>query len=201
MEKIERTHAPPWLKEKSIEWGNEWAQKYKKNKKSVFRWRNNKKKGYKDLIKELSTITKAHCSYCDVQPMGRIPETIDHFRPKSIFPELAYEWSNLFLCCGNCQKRGEKFDEKLLKPDDTSYDFEKYFDIDWLTGEIIPNKSAKANDIQRALVTIKLFKLNKNGKPKDRIKELEHYEKLAKYYQDLNLVDFSYRFFIREAIL
>lgn len=27
---------------------------------------------------------------------------IDHYRPKSLFPKLAVDYSNLYYCCGNC---------------------------------------------------------------------------------------------------
>lgn len=35
---------------------------------------------------------------------------IDHFRPKSSYPQVAFEWSNYFLACSHCNsnaKRGE----------------------------------------------------------------------------------------------
>jgi uncharacterized protein (TIGR02646 family) len=47
------------------------------------------------------------CVYC------RMPDTmkdaemygVDHYRPKSLFPELASEYSNLFYCCNPCNRR------------------------------------------------------------------------------------------------
>ncbi|MCP5103383.1 MAG: hypothetical protein GY950_08390 [bacterium] len=197
MEKIERTNAPGWLKQKWKEWGEAWAVKYAKTKKSSsFRWRQYKNKGRKDLVEALSTMTRHHCSFCDSYPMGmRMQPTIEHFKPKTQFPLEAYKWENLFLCCGLCQEKGDAFDDRLLKPDEDYYSFDKYFDIDWLTCELIPNRKASDEDRERAEITIKLFRLNDNGKPDDRRAELEKYEEL----EDWDLEEFSYRFFIERG--
>jgi hypothetical protein len=48
------------------------------------------------------------------------------------------------------KKKGDDFDENLLKPDDEDYDFDKYFDIRWDTGELIPNSDASYADQTRA---------------------------------------------------
>ncbi|MCX6582019.1 MAG: TIGR02646 family protein [Candidatus Aminicenantes bacterium] len=197
MEKIERTEAPGWLNEKWRQWGEEWAAKYAETRKSSsFQWRRNENKGHDDLVKKLSTMTQHHCSYCDASPMGpRIRCTIDHFKPKTRFPKDAYKWENLFLCCGLCQERYDAFDERLLKPDRDSYSFEKYFDIDWVTGELKPNRDASPEDQESAIITIKLFRLNDNGKPDDRREELEVFEKL----ETREIDKFSYRFFIKRG--
>jgi uncharacterized protein (TIGR02646 family) len=45
------------------------------------------------------------CCYCGSHEsvFGALRNmTIDHFRPKSRFPELAAEYSNLYYCCGEC---------------------------------------------------------------------------------------------------
>jgi hypothetical protein len=43
MEKINRTQAPDWLKEKWREWGKKWQSKYVATKKSKdFQWYRNK---------------------------------------------------------------------------------------------------------------------------------------------------------------
>ncbi len=197
MERIKRTIAPGWLKEKWKEWGEVWADKYERTKKSSsFRWRRNKKKGYDDLVQELSTMTQKHCSFCDAYPMGRrIPPTVEHFKPKTQFPLDAYKWENLFLCCGLCQEKGDEFDDGLLKPDEDYYSFDKYFDIDWVTGDLLPNKEALKEEQERAKITIELYRLNDNDKPKDRLEELKDFKNLKKW-KDPDIDKFSYRFFI-----
>ncbi len=143
-------------------------------------------------------MTKAHCSFCDAYPMGcRIPPTIEHFRPKTGFPLLAYKWDNLFLCCGLCQEKGDKFHKNLLKPDDEDYSFDAYFEIRWDTGELTPNEDAPRADQERAEYTIRLYRLNDHGKPDDRLEELRKFND-----SDIAEIDrFSYRFFLTRGRL
>jgi uncharacterized protein (TIGR02646 family) len=197
MEKIERPDAPGWLKTNCEKWGSEWDELYRRTQKSSsFKWRQYKKNGYIDLIKRLAAMTQNHCSFCDVYPMGRrIPRTIEHFRPKTRFPLQAYQWENLFLCCGLCQEKRDAYDERLLKPDEDYYAFDKYFDIDWVTGELIPNQEASKEEQERARITIRLFRLNSNGKPEDRLEELKHFGQMSA--PDID--EFSYRFFIKRG--
>lgn len=189
MNKIVRTPAPGWLKEK---W-EEWAKKYSEGKK--FNWPQREKR-YPELVERLSKMTKKHCSFCDAYPMiWKIPHTIEHFRPKTKFPLLAYQWDNLFLCCGICQKKGDEFDDRLLKPDDDSYHFDKYFIINWDTGKLTPNPEKSVSDQKRAEKTIKFYRLNKYGRPDARLEELESYKKT----KEPDIDKFSYRFFIERG--
>ena len=198
MNRITRTPAPDWLEEKWEEWGRQWQNKYRKTKNPCkFRWRRNHKKGKDDLTRDLSKMTQLHCSFCDAYPMiKRLQPTIEHFRPKTKFPLLAYKWDNLFLCCGLCQEKGDRFDEKLLKPDANDYGFDTYFAIEWVTGELKPNPAASQTEQERAEITIKLYKLNEHGKPEDRLEELRKFEESN--HPDIN--NWSYRFFIERAI-
>jgi uncharacterized protein (TIGR02646 family) len=199
MEKINRTKAPQWLAEKYKTWGRDWKSKYEDSgKSSDFRWRQHNKKSRNDLVDKLCVMTQYHCSFCDGYPMGSlIKETIEHFRPKTKYPLLAYYWQNLFICCCICQQKGDAFDKALLKPDVASYEFDHYFDIEWDSGKIIPNIDSSAPNQQRAQVTIALYKLNDNSKPEARKAALLH-------FQDTNSPDidsFSYRFFIKRGLL
>ncbi|MCP5049737.1 MAG: hypothetical protein GY940_21390 [bacterium] len=198
MEKIERTNSPGWLAEKWEEWGKEWKAKFDANKDEKFSWRQYKKKDRKALVQALSAMTQAHCSFCDAYHMGRrLKPTIEHFKPKYKFPLEAYKWENLFLACSLCQEKGDQFDEGLLKPDEAYYSFDKYFDIDWLTGELIPNKDASREDRERAKVTISLYQLNDHDKPEDRLEELEKFELI----EDYEINKLPYRFFLKRGSL
>jgi len=192
MKEFVRTPIPSYLSDYE-QLGKEYAAKKanrKKAKADNFDW-----KGlYEPLLIDLSTLTKNHCSYCDLSGVrrGQSSPTIDHFKPKSKFPLLAYTWDNLFLCCTECQKRISKFDDLLLKPDSSDYTFDEYFIINTITGEIEPNKlKSKANQ-KRAKETIKIFKLNDFDRPKYRLEVWNNFQN----YQNPVLDDFSYRFFI-----
>jgi len=154
MIKIERTPAPAWLEENAQRWGAEYANKNNPR----FRWKSYKGSTVdKHLIPLLKDMTNDHCSFCDDY---EIVGEIERFRPTSREPLLAYEWSNLFYCCHPCnQKKGSRFNEDLLKPDEETYSFEIYFIYDSITGEIKPNLASSADDIERAKETIKLYGL------------------------------------------
>lgn len=95
MEKLIRTEQPQWLSENWARWGMQWKKKYRPGK--SFSWHGERKR--QDLCSRLSKMTKHHCSFCDVFEMGSdVRRTIEHFRPKSKFPLLAYQWENLFIC-------------------------------------------------------------------------------------------------------
>ena len=88
-------------------------------------------------------------------------ETIEHFYPKSSYPDRAFEWRNLFYCCTRCQAaKKESFDIGILKPDEADYEFRRYFTCDYTTGKIGPNFTADPDDQQRAETTIAHYKLN-----------------------------------------
>jgi uncharacterized protein (TIGR02646 family) len=200
MNKITRPPAPDWLAKKWEEWGKRWEKKYTKNQDSrEFRWYQYQKQGYEALLKDLAEMTQNHCSFCDAYPLGRrLKQTIEHFQPKTQFPLIAYQWENLFLGCYHCQaSKGEIYKPELLKPDEDDYDFDEYFDINFDTGEIIPNQSKGSKNQERAKITIQLYGFNKNGKPEDRLEELKHYEISN---GQIPLVECSYRFFIERAI-
>lgn len=184
--------APDFLQENYKAWGREYAQKRGQNPAANFRWKSYLGKPVNKRIVELLTqITEKHCSYCDGHPMGTFArETIDHFRPTSAYPRLAYVWCNLFLCCDVCQSaKRNLFDRKLLKPDAVDYHFEKYFMVNYRTGEIEINPMASTYDQERAKLTIEMFNLNGIGRPQSRLREMRLFGSSG-----YELDDFSYRF-------
>lgn len=52
-----------------------------------------------------------HCAYCTIHEEELAGEDfyeIDHYRPKSKFPALINEYTNLYYCCKACNKKGAK---------------------------------------------------------------------------------------------
>jgi uncharacterized protein (TIGR02646 family) len=145
MMKSERPPAPQWLADNYERWGRQYqAKRDDPDKKNEFRWAvYQKQKVNARLLPVLREMTKRHCSFCDCH-LRR--ETIEHFRPAAKYPLESYLWSNLFICCFDCQAKYDEFDDKLLKPDDDDYEFKRYFFYDYTTGEIKPNKRASLAD-------------------------------------------------------
>lgn len=148
------------------------------------------------MLKALEPVAKQHCAFCDGYPLGPFArQTLEHFRPVSHYPRLCYAWFNLFVCCDQCQAaKRDHFDKKLLKPDTEDYSFERYFIINYKTGEIAPNPRATEAEQQRAQTTITLYGLNDYGCPQSRIREAKRYQDLLE--KGYTLDDFSYRFFL-----
>jgi uncharacterized protein (TIGR02646 family) len=120
------------------------------------------------LLPPLHAMSGGHCTWCDVWPVR--PQTIEHLAPKGPgrFPELAYTWTNLYLACGECQKRGDAYDPAILRPDEPGYRFERYFLFNERDGRLQPHPAADAEDRRRAEVTLRLFRLNEGGMPEIR---------------------------------
>lgn len=164
MMKITRSHAPKVLADNWEKWGIVFETSG-----SNFSWQIDGTNVRNKILELLREMTKDHCSYCDGFPMeAMLGDTIDHFKPKSIFPTDAYKWENLFLCCNICQKRINQYEDILLKPDEIEYEFGKYFFYNTESGELEPNKLADSKDQERTEYTIRMFKLNEYNRPKSR---------------------------------
>ena len=59
-------------------------------------------KNYKDIKNQLMEKFHGNCAYCGKKLHSNIDANIEHFRPKSIYPELEFEPSNLLLSCREC---------------------------------------------------------------------------------------------------
>lgn len=188
-----RTLAPQCLKDNCKKWGKEYKQKLNNpNVNDKLSWKGK----YEEISGELFAITKNHCCFCDLHPLKASGATVEHFRPKSKYPLLSYVWENLFYCCVNCQKKGNRFplDYRLLKPDEISYSFNHYFVFSFSTGIIKPNPACSFKEQKRAENTIGLYRLNKYGRPEARISE-------HKKFLDANnpdLENYSYRFILQQ---
>ena len=111
------------------------------------------------------------CWYCErrcesASETGGRAATLDHFKPRSLFPELVYDWSNWIFSCLRCNR-----DNKEDKWPDNGYVDpaaieaqerpDRYFDYDALTHEIIPKNDLSGDERKRAVDTIGDLGLNK----------------------------------------
>jgi uncharacterized protein (TIGR02646 family) len=151
-------------------WYDERITKKSLKKKPNWQWKGK----YEILQAALLACNDDHCAYCDGHPLkdDRGFE-IDHFIPKTVEPLKAFTYSNLFPSCNECNKKGNRYDPKFLKPDEEGYEFEQYFRYDSFTGEILPNESKPLENQKRAKVTLEQFKLNLGNKSLNRRKAIE----------------------------
>lgn len=191
MRKFTRLPAPEFLAARWERWGVEWEERQRAG--GSFHWHVvDKEPVNQKLLPALKAQTQDHCSFCDNYPINPpSPDTIEHFRPKSRFPREAYQWSNLYYCCGCCQQKGDEFDEALLRPDAQDFDFDRFFRWEFSRGELLVNELASPEDQQRAEVTIRLYRLNE-GHPFLRRRAQHQRAKEP----DAPLDDFAYRGFL-----
>ena len=118
----------------------------------------------------LGSRTNSTCWYCerqcyaDAESGGNAP-TVDHFRPLSRFPALAYDWSNWVFSCRRCnENKGNGWPEPgYVDPcaDVVTERPERYFGYDAKTGEIIPKRGLVGDARLKAVRTINDLGLNK----------------------------------------
>ena len=164
MIRLHRLPCPEWLLVNGPRWATAYANARANGDRSPFRWRELGGQPVNQLIYPiLREMTARHCAYCDHFELGAMSrETIDHFKPKSQYPSLAYAWENLFPACDACQAaRREQYRTTLLRPDATDYDFHRFFVVNYATGQMVPNPAANERDRRRAKTTIDLFGLNR----------------------------------------
>lgn len=55
------------------------------------------------IVKQyLARMSRGHCAYCQSTVMASQAGAVEHFRPKNLFPTLAYSVNNYFLGCERC---------------------------------------------------------------------------------------------------
>ncbi|HSK78097.1 MAG TPA: hypothetical protein VLQ45_16715 [Thermoanaerobaculia bacterium] len=50
----------------------------------------------------IAAMSHRKCAYCETPLTAERTAVVEHFRPKSLFPSLVYDWANYFLGCGGC---------------------------------------------------------------------------------------------------
>ena len=190
MRRFQRAEEPAFLAANWEAWGLKWEQRRAENSSAQFHWHQvDGEPVNRKLLAPLKAQTQDHCSFCDNFPVSPPSiDTIEHFRPKTLFPREAYRWVNLYFCCMYCQQKRADFDEALLRPDAIDYHFDRYFRWDYTLGTIEVNEQASPEDRERARVTIRLFRLNEDH-PRFRKRELHRRAKAP----DEPLDEFAYR--------
>ena len=155
MHAVDRGREPPKLKAVRKKYTPKWVRYYrdgKGKKPSDDHWR----KFQPSLTHAFSDL----CGYCEELCKGHV----DHFRPKSRYPHLVYQWSNWILACPTCnQSKGESWpsggyvDPCARTP---SAQPEAYFAFDTKTCEIIPQPGLSPARRKKAVQMIEDLRLN-----------------------------------------
>ncbi|MGA3163207.1 MAG: hypothetical protein ABSD77_03280 [Verrucomicrobiota bacterium] len=117
--------------------------------------------------------------------------SIDHFLPKSIHPNLAFEWSNFRLCRSQLNQRK---DDSLDVMDPFAIDSD-WFQLDFFTFRIEPNPTTTKTVRSHVKSTTIRLGLNDEGYIKERIGVLKQY---CVYGVPLAKIERNYPFIARE---
>lgn len=101
MRHIDRLQIPEILNNKHEEWQAKFEQKLLRNPKTR---PDSSKYGHRDIRKQLDSCSFNKCFYCESK-LTDSPREIDHYVEVAVAPALAYEWTNLYLSCSNCNDK------------------------------------------------------------------------------------------------
>ena len=122
---------------------------------------------------DLKRVFAGLCAYCEETTKGEV----DHFRPKSRFPDLVYSWTNWVFACSGCNdaKINSWPNGGYVNPCATSLPDrpERHFAFDTQTGFILPNSSLSPDRREKAQRTIDDLGLNDWHHLTNRVEWLE----------------------------
>ena len=127
---------------------------------------------WRSFREDLERIFYSLCAYCE----HRVKGEIDHFKPKSVFPELVYVWSNWVFACHDCNS-AKRNEWPALGYVDPCARFEpafpeRYFVFDTQVGFIHPNPSLSENLRAKSQQTIDDLGLNDYLHMKRRVERI-----------------------------
>lgn len=121
----------------------------------------------KDEIWQLLNIMQGErCAYCEADITSDKRKHIEHFRQRDshLYPQGAFEWTNIFGSCGRTDSCGKhkddcgKYEHKdLIKPDVDDPEHFFHFHSD---GTITLRQGLNENEQHRARETLRIFNLN-----------------------------------------
>lgn len=106
--------------------------------------------------------TRERCMYC----LDSHGTDIEHFWPKTPYPEKMFVWPNLLLCCTECGRlKGDRFplaEDQPLLVDPTAEDPWLHLDFDPITGNMVARFDVQANDWSpKGLRTVEVLQLDR----------------------------------------
>lgn len=133
-----------------------------------------KRYGHPQIKSALIEMFHGKCAYCESKILHVDYGDIEHFRPKSKFPDKAIDWDNLYLSCKRCNGKGQKGDSwfteveggPLVDPcqENPEEFFRFYFDEATMVSLVIPKN-------ERAELSVSIFGLNRH----DLLEERNYY--------------------------
>ena len=126
---------------------------------------------WREILPDLWKAYEGTCAYCSSFVL-RGDGSVDHFVPKSVAPQQAYEWNNFRLC--RAKLNGYKGrHQDVLDPFILS---NGWFEFNFLTFFLVPKSTLASKDRKKVVATIKRLKLNDdNNYVEERIGVISQY--------------------------
>lgn len=100
MIQIIKSDKPEILEQKDSQWTKELMEKINQGKEIPVTL---KERYRHPQIKEaVIAETNGKCCYCESKVSHVYPGDIEHIKPKSVFPDLTFDWNNLTYVCSKC---------------------------------------------------------------------------------------------------
>lgn len=168
MIRLERTARPDILSRKAEGWTNAFVATRSVDPKHR---PDSRQYAHREVREALRDMSRAKCFYCETQ-LAEADETVDHFVEVADDDSLAFEWTNLYLCCGGCQaKRTSVPRDDALDP---CGDIEPYEHLTFDDELIRPLDGST-----RGRATIRRYKLDRQDLDLRRMKQLQRLHKLV----------------------
>lgn len=122
---------------------------------------------------ELRSLTHGKCAFCESVLGVTSYLEIEHYVAKTVRPNLAFNWENLFPICRLCNNAKSDTDHAgaLLKPDVD--DPERKFWLNPDSGKLEPHPSVDPAELPRIELTIELCNLQRGPLCTKRIETME----------------------------
>ncbi|WP_309607946.1 hypothetical protein [Flavobacterium sp.] len=121
MIRVNRLEKPSILVQNAISWTENYLiakSNYEQNKtpenKNIFE-KAEKKYNHETVKTALKSMFHNKCAFCESNITQVYAGDIEHFRPKSKFPEFCFEWENLLFACSVCNGKSNKGDKFPLE--------------------------------------------------------------------------------------
>ncbi|MCK4660466.1 MAG: TIGR02646 family protein [Phycisphaerae bacterium] len=180
MIEVKRPPEPGALKRNGAKWKQKLLKAQTKREKKLAK----EKYRHSDVKATLVTMFGGKCAYCESRITHLDYGHIEHYRPKSRFPKLTFEWSNLLLACGVCngaEHKGGQFPDRagggpLVNPcdDNPSDHFRFQYDPDTKLASVYGTTT-------RGETTEKLLGLNRHWLRKYRSEQVRKLVALARF--------------------
>jgi uncharacterized protein (TIGR02646 family) len=175
------TTAPDCLQTEAASWRDAWVSRRSEDSKAKWKWPDDA--CAQEIRKALNKAHDGHCAFCD--DFGAKSE-IEHFYSKTGSPDLAFEWTNLFPACHDCnaEKLARQPTGSTLKPDDATFEFTDYFYVT-SNGRLEINPAASEDQRRSASALIDIYKLNRTELCESRQDQIEHPTRSPKRFRFL----------------